>query len=150
MVRELDKNLIKHGVVKDPIKPTDNLTGIPFIRAFDLRDPSGQSEYIMDFYREFDKINKKFQSISALEKRGDFDEAIKIRQEIKDKNELYLISVRDAIKELNSVIRTIYNTKEYSPDEKRELIDIHYLLMIKSAKRGLDYINNKVEVEQEK
>lgn len=150
VVRELDKNLIKHGVVKDPIKPTDNLTGIPFIRAFDLRDPSGQSEYIMDFYREFDKINKKFQSISALEKRGDFDEAIKIRQEIKDKNELYLISVRDAIKELNSVIRTIYNTKEYSPDEKRELIDIHYLLMIKSAKRGLDYINNKVEVEQEK
>ena len=150
IVREVDKNLVKYGVVKDPVKPTDSLTRIPFIRAFDLRDPSPQSEFITDFYREFDKINKKFQAISALEKRGDFDEAIKLREEIKNKNELYLISVKDAIKELNSVIRNIYNTKEYTPDEKRELIDTHYLLMIKAAKRGLDYINNKVEEKEEK
>ena len=150
IVREVDKNLVKYGVVKDPIKPTDSLTRIPFIRAFDLRDPSPQSEFIADFYREFDKINKKFKAISALEKRGDFDEAIKLREEIKNKNELYLISVKDAIKELNSVIRNIYNTKEYTPDEKRELIDTHYLLMIKAAKRGLDYINNKVEEKEEK
>lgn len=150
IVREIDKGLIKYGVIDDPIKPTDNLTGIPFVRAFDLRDPSGSSQYITNFYRSFDKINKKFQAISVLEKRGDFEEAIKIREEIKDKNELYLISLKDAISELNSVIRNIYNTKNYTPDEKRELIDEHYLLMIKTAKRGLDYINNKVEIEKKK
>ena len=150
VVREIDKALIKYGVIDDPIKPTDNLTGIPFVRAFDLRDPSGSSQYITNFYRSFDKINKKFQAISVLEKRGDFEEAIKIREEIKDKNELYLISLKDAISELNSVIRNIYNTKKYTPDEKRELIDEHYLLMIKTAKRGLDYINNKVEIEKKK
>ena len=150
VIREVDKALIDTGIIDDPIKPTDNLTGIPFVRAFDLRDPSGSSEYITDFYRSFDKINKKFQAISVLEKRGEYDEALKLREEIKDKNELYLISLKDAISELNSVIRNIYNTKDYNPDEKRELIDTHYLLMIKTAKRGLDYINNKIEIEEEK
>lgn len=150
IVREVDRALIKYGVIDDPIKPTDNLTRIPFVRAFDLRDPSGSSEYITDFYRSFDKINKKFQAISVLENRGEIEEAVKIREEIKDKNELYLISIKDGISELNSVIRNIYNSKVYNPDEKRELIDTHYLLMIKEAKRGLDYLNNKVEIDKEK
>jgi len=150
VIREVDKALIEFGMIEDPIKPTDNLTAIPFIRAFDLRDPSGSSEYISDFYKAYDKINKKFQAIPALEKRGEFKEALKIRQEIEDKNELYLISVKDAISELNLIIRNIYNSKAYTPDEKRELIDTHYLLMIKESKRALDYINNNVEIEQEK
>ena len=37
------------------------------------------------------------------------------------------------------------NTKKYTADEKRELIDAHYLLMIKTAKRGLDLLYYKVD-----
>ena len=64
---------------------------------------------------------------------------------MKDKNVLQLLNIRDALKEINYVIRNIYNTKKYTPDEKRELIDAHYLLMIKTAKRGLDMMYYKVD-----
>ena len=51
---------------------------------------------------------------------------------------------------VNYTIRNIHNTKKYTADEKRELIDIHYLLMIETAKRGLDYMNLKVDKENER
>ena len=51
----LDKALIETGIIDDPIKPTDSLTKIPGLRAFNLRDPSMQSEFITDFYEEYNK-----------------------------------------------------------------------------------------------
>ena len=142
-----DKGLVEFGIIEDPIKPTDNLTIIPGIRAFNLRDPSGNSEFITDFYQEFAKIDKDIGSIISLEKQGNIEEALKIREKInmKDKNVLQLLNVRDALKEINYVIRNIYNTKKYTADEKRELIDAHYFLMIKTAKRGLDMMYYKVD-----
>jgi hypothetical protein len=147
VIQMTDKGLVEFGIIEDPIKPTDNLTIIPGIRAFNLRDPSGGSEFITDFYEEFAKIDKDIGSILALEKQGNIQEALKIREKInmKDKNVLQLLNIRDALKEINYVIRNIYNTKKYTPDEKRELIDAHYLLMIKTAKRGLDMMYYKVD-----
>ena len=51
----LDKALIETGIIDDPIRPTDSLTKIPGLRAFNLRDPSMQSEFITDFYDEYNK-----------------------------------------------------------------------------------------------
>jgi len=147
VIQMSDKGLIEFGIIEDPIKPTDNLTIIPGIRAFNLRDPSGNSEFITDFYQEFAKIDKDIGSILALEKQGNIEEALKVKEKInmKDKNVLQLLNIRDALKEINYVIRNIYNTKKYTADEKRELIDAHYLLMIKTAKRGLDMMYYKVD-----
>ena len=147
VIQMSDKGLVEFGVIDDPIKPTDNLTIIPGIRAFMLRDPSGSSEFITDFYQEFAKIDKDVGSILALEKAGNIKEALKVKEKInmKDKNVLQLLNIRDALKEINYVIRNIYNTKKYTADEKRELIDAHYLLMIKTAKRGLDMMYYKVD-----
>tara|TARA_R110000782_G_scaffold59562_2_gene123563 strand:+ start:498 stop:4184 length:3687 start_codon:yes stop_codon:yes gene_type:complete len=152
VVQMTDKGLIEFGIIKDPIKPTDKLTIIPGIRAFNLRDPSGQSEFITDFYKELNKIDKEVNSIIILEKRGEFKEAIELREKInmKNKNVLQLLSIRDALSGINYTIRNIHNTKKYTADEKRELIDIQYLLMIKTAKRGLDYMNLKVDKENER
>jgi len=147
VIQMSDKGLVEFGIIEDPIKPTDNLTIIPGIRAFNLRDPSPNSEFITDFYKEFAKIDKDIGSILALEKRGEIQEALKIKEKInmKDKNVRQLLKVRDALKEINYVIRNIYNTKKYTADEKRELIDAHYLLMIKTAERGLDMMYYKVD-----
>ena len=43
VIQMTDKGLVEFGIIEDPIKPTDNLTIIPGIRAFNLRDPSGNS-----------------------------------------------------------------------------------------------------------
>jgi hypothetical protein len=151
-IQMADKGLIEYGIIEDPIKPTDNLTVIPGIRAFQVRDPSGGSEFITDFYKEYIKINKEIQSVIALENRGENTEAQKIKEKInmKDKNVLLLLNVNDAIKEINLTIRNINNTKKYNPDEKRELIDGMYFLMIKTAKRGLDLMNYKVDKRDKK
>jgi len=147
VIQMSDKGLIEFGIIEDPIKPTDNLTIIPGIRAFRLRDPSSNSEFITNFYKEYSKIEKDIGSILALEKRGEIQEALKIREKInmKDKNVKILLNVKDALKELNYVIRNVYNTKKYTADEKREIIDGHYFLMIMTAKRGLDLMNYKVD-----
>jgi hypothetical protein len=152
VVELTDKGLVEFGIIKDPIKPTDSLTIIPGIKAFNLRDPSGQSEFITDFYKELNKIEKEVNSIIILEKRGEFKEALKLREKInmKNKNVLQLLTIRDALSGINYSIRNIHNTKKYTADEKRELIDTHYLLMIKTAKRGLVYMNLKVDKENER
>jgi hypothetical protein len=151
-IQMADKGLVEFGVIDDPIKPTDNLTIIPGIRAFQVRDPSGGSEFITDFYKEFIRINKDVSTVSILEQRGENLEAQKLKEKIglKNKNVLLLLNINDAIKEMNLTIRNIHNTKEYTADQKRELIDDMYLLMIKTAKRGLVLMNFKVDKTKEK
>ena len=151
-IQMADKGLVEFGVIDDPIKPTDSLTVIPGIRAFQVRDPSGGSEFITDFYKEFIRINKDVNTVTILEQRGENAEAQKLKEKIglKDKNVLLLLNINDAIKEMNLTIRNIHNTKKYTADEKRELIDDMYLLMIKTAKRGLVLMNFKVDKTKEK
>ena len=43
------------------------------------------------------------------------------------------------------MIRNIYNNKKYTAEEKRELIDQFAFVMIKTAKKGLDIMNIKVD-----
>ena len=68
-----------------------------------------------------------------------------LNEEIKGKNRLQLIPYADAIKDLNFIIRNIYNNKKYTADEKRDLIDAHYLVMIKTAQRALENMNKSIE-----
>ena len=99
VIQMTDKGLVEFGIIEDPIKPTDNLTIIPGIRAFNLRDPSGGSEFITDFYEEFAKIDKDIGSILALEKQGNIQEALKIKKKInmKDKNVLQLLNITEML-----------------------------------------------------
>ena len=70
---------------------------------------------------------------------------MELRESVKGKNRLQLIPYADAIKDLNFIIRNVYNNKEYTPDEKRDLIDAHYLVMIKTVQRALENMNLKIE-----
>ena len=145
-----DKALLEAGVVDKPIQPTKKLSDLPVIRAFIARYPDAQSEYITDFYKELNKVQKEINSITALEKEGRVIESQNLLKSLEGKNRLQLVNVGEALKELNAIIRNIYNNKEYNADEKRELIDAHYMLMIQFAKRGLQYMNIKVEDQQKK
>ena len=145
LVQLSDKALIESGMIKDPILPTQPLSKMPVIRAFTAQYPDANSQYITDFYEEYNKISKIVNEIDALEKEGKILESEELRKSIKGKNRLQLIPYADAIKDLNFVIRNIYNNKKYTADEKRDLIDAHYLVMIKTAKRALEIMNLKIE-----
>ena len=144
-----DDALIENGLIEDPILPTQPLSRMPVIRAFTAQYPDANSQYITDFYKEYNKISKIINEVEALEKEGKVLESQELLNSVKGKNRLQLIPYADAIKDLNFIIRGIYNNKKWTKDEKRELIDAHYLAMIRTAKRALDIMNIKVDKNDE-
>lgn len=141
LVTVLDKALIKSGIVDDPMKPEETLSDMPIIRAFVVRNPTSGSEYITTFYEKYQPINKIFNTIDKLQKEGNFEEANKLLQKA-PVDQIYFKSIYTILQKNNKMIRQIYNTKLFSPQEKRQFIDELYQQMIDVAKNGLEIINN--------
>jgi len=146
VIDTLDYAIIKSKIIDDPIKPTDTLSKIPVIRAFDIRDVPGYSaQSIVKFFEEYEKVEKIVNGMDFAKKTGDFKEYKKLKETL-NVDEVKLLDYRKQIKKLDKEIRTIYNLKEFpngdipTPDEKRELIDDYYKLMINFAQQALTYL----------
>jgi hypothetical protein len=135
----LDKALIETGIIDDPIRPTDSLTKIPGLRAFNLRDPSMQSEFITDFYEEYKKYKKYKPTIEKLKKDGDFKGAAKLtkRKKLIDKNIAVLERYKTIIDQHNEYVRKAFNMKNVDPDQKQQIIDDMVFMSIKMAQEAL-------------
>jgi len=138
-VNVLDKALIGAGIVEDPIKPEQTLADIPVIRAFVVRNPSAGSEYITTFYDKYDKVSKVFNTIDRLQKEGNFQEAGKLLTNLPIEATI-LKSTYKLVQDNDQRIRSIYNSKLFTPNEKRQLIDEMYRQMIAISKYSLDTI----------
>ena len=146
IIDTLDYALIKGKIIDDPIKPTDTLSKIPVVRAFDIRDVPGYSaQSIVKFFEEYEKVETIINGMDFAKKAGDFEEYQKLKQTL-NVDEVQLLEYRKSIKELDNMIRDIYNLKQFpngdipTPDEKRELIDDYYKLMINFAQQALSYL----------
>jgi hypothetical protein len=146
VIDTLDFALIKGKIIDDPIKPTDTLSKIPVIRAFDVRDVPGYSaQSIVKFFEEYGKVEKILNGMDFAKKAGDFEEYQKLKQTL-NVDEVKLLEYRESIRKLDKMIRDTYNLKEFpngeipTPDEKRELIDDYYKLMINFAQQALSYL----------
>jgi hypothetical protein len=146
VIDTLDYAIIKAKIIDDPIKPTDTLSKIPIIRAFDVRDVPGYSaQSIVKFFEEFEKVETIINGMDFAKKAGDFEEYQRLKETL-NVDEVQLLEYRKSIKEIDKQIRNIYNLKEFpngdipTPDEKRELIDDYYKLMINFAQQGLSYL----------
>ena len=146
IIDTLDYALIKGKIIDDPIKPTDTLSKIPVVRAFDIRDVPGYSaQSIVKFFEEYEKVETIINGMDFAKKAGDFEEYQKLKETL-NIDEVQLLEYRKSIKEIDKQIRNIYNLKQFpngdipTPDEKRELIDDYYKLMINFAQQGLSYL----------
>jgi hypothetical protein len=146
IIDTLDFALIKGKIIDDPIKPTDTLSKIPVVRAFDVRDVPGYSaQSIVKFFEEYSKVEKILNGMDFAKKAGDFEEYQRLKETL-NVDEQKLLDYRKSIKEIDKQIRNIYNLKEFpngeipTPDEKRELIDDYYKLMINFAQQALSYL----------
>jgi len=146
IIDTLDYALIKGKIIDDPIKPTDTLSKIPVVRAFDIRDVPGYSaQSIVKFFEEYEKVETIINGMDFAKKAGDFEEYQKLKETL-NVDEVQLLEYRKSIKEIDKQIRAIYNLKEFpngdipTPDEKRELIDEYYKLMINFAQQALSYL----------
>ena len=135
----VDKALIETGIIDDPIRPTDSLTKIPGLRAFNLRDPSIQSEFITDFYDEYKKYKKYKPTIEKLKKDGNYKEAAKlaIKKKLLDKNIAVLDRYKKIIDNNNDYIRKTFNMKDIDGDQKQQIIDDMTYATILTAKEAL-------------
>ena len=140
LLMALDKALVTSGVIDDPIKPKDSLTKIPGIRAFNLRDPSIQSEFITDFYTQYNQVKKFRGTLDFLIKTGDRKEAKKVAQQIEKVKIKQVVLERNkkTIDEVTGGIRKIHNMKDLNPQEKQEAIDKLILRTIQIAKESLE------------
>jgi len=148
IIDTLDYALVKGQIIDDPIKPTDTLSKIPVIRAFDVREIPGYSaKSIVKFFEEYEKVDTIINGMDFAEKNGDFEEYRKLQKSLNADHNL-IKDTRQSIKDLDKIIRDIYNIKKFpngkvpTPDEKRELIDDKYKLMIIFAKQGLTILEN--------
>jgi len=146
IIDTLDYAIIKGKIIDDPIKPTDTLSKIPVVRAFDVRDVPGYSaQSIVKFFEEYEKVETIINGMDFAKKAGDFKEYQNLKETL-NVDEVKLLEYRKSIKELDKQIRAIYNLKEFpngdipTPDEKRELIDEYYKLMINFAQQALSYL----------
>lgn len=146
IIDTLDFAIIKGKIIDDPIKPTDTLSKIPIVRAFDVRDVPGYSaQSIVKFFEEYAKVEKILNGMDFAKKAGDFEEYQRLKETL-NVDEQKLLDYRKSIKEIDKQIRNIYNLKEFpngkipTPDEKRELIDDYYKLMINFAQQALSYL----------
>lgn len=131
-----DKLLQVSGISDEPIAPEARLEDLPVIRSFLARKPSAGSQFITDFYKEFEGIRAKVDTIDKLIQEGREGEVANILTP-EDLKLLPLIKIQGAMSNINKVIRQIHMA-DIPANEKRQAIDELYITMIKLAKEGLD------------
>jgi len=133
LVLKAGDELIKHfGIVDAPPDPKMTLADIPGIRAFVARFPSANTKSIEDFYKKYNELNRKWES--AKERAGIRGYGIKTAT---PPNLLYYRKVAKTLSVLRKQADIIYNSKDLSPEKKREMLDNIYLSMINVARAAL-------------
>lgn len=147
----IEKLAITGGLIDDPIKPTDELSKIPGIRAFQVKDVYGNSASVTKFYSKTKIYNKTFNSLTFLETTNQFDKYEKLRKDFQKKYNIDPEPILDINKEMGEVaksIRIVYNAKYkddgslFTGDEKLELIQDLYKVRIGIAQKGLKILKD--------
>ena len=136
-----DKALIASGKVEDPVKPADTLADYPIIKAFIVRNPSAGSEHIEDFYKNYMPIKKRIDTINSLTEPLEVKKQLNILANEIGMETTVLIGFADALSNQRKLIDAITRNKNIDPDQKRQIIDDAYRMMIMTAKRANELIS---------
>lgn len=141
-----DQALIKSGAITDPIKPTPSLADIPVVKAFVVRYPSAGAQSIQDFYDRYGEVQTRMNTIKHLAKEGDFMAAQKEMRLAEEADLVFnLAGIKEALGNQTRFIQMVYKNKDMTPDEKRQIIDGSYYMMIKMTQQGNALIDRTKE-----
>jgi hypothetical protein len=135
----MDAILEKQGIVSPPVQPSDTLADLPVIKAFVVRQPTAGSQFITDFYKKYDKIKGRMDTITKLRNDNRPLEAMSVLEKT-DLTLLPLIEIQKTLSGHSKMVRQIYRAEDITAPEKRQLIDTLYRSMIFLAKEGLSAI----------
>lgn len=130
-----DSALRGAGIAPTKVNPTPTAADRLLIRAFATRFPEAGANSIADFYEEYNKRKRVVDTAKYYAKEGKPEDAARIRQE----NALVVADgIQRALGRHLKLVRDAYkDTKNYTPEQKREFIDASYLQMIKMSQAGL-------------
>lgn len=144
-----ERALVAANVLPDPVRPEDTLSDIPLIRAFVVRYPSMDAKPITEFYDRFKKFEVYSNTIRQRAKEGDVD-AIERESKLRWFDEFTgkPQGIRDALASQARLIRNVNKNKDMTPQEKRQVMDQTYYLMIETARRGVQIMDEFKDMSQ--
>jgi hypothetical protein len=104
-----------------------------------VRQPTAGSQFITDFYKKYDKIKGRMDTITKLRNDNRPLEAMSVLEKT-DLTLLPLIEIQKTLSGHSKMVRQIYRAEDITAPEKRQLIDTLYRSMIFLAKEGLSAI----------
>lgn len=146
-VQLADQGLRAAGLAADKVPPASTLADVPFIKAFIIRNPSAKTQYIEDFYDNYNKATQVRNSFNNLKSQGKMKEALELRA-VHDEDFVKLNGIHDSMKTQNQLIQKIMargfqadgKTPLMSRNDKRQLIDKLYYLMSMEAAQGNEIV----------
>ena len=148
-----DYMLIQSGKVPEPQTPFDQdaLENLPVIKAFMIRNPNANSQYIQQFYNELDTVKKLQNTITRAEESGDWQTANKLYDQLNSVDVDYLLDIEKVLSEQRRMIRDLsfISNDVMSRAEKSHYTDDIYRYMIDEAKAGMDEINYSKQLNRE-
>lgn len=132
-----DQALVATGVEPPSSKATAAFADIPIIKAFVTRFPSASAQSIVDFRGRYKESQVYVKSVEVSRGRGDFESMQRIRFAEKNQSKFVTLDgIQDSLNTLKRNIELVNANPEFSPDEKRQLIDGLYFTMINFARHG--------------
>ena len=148
-----DHMLIKSGIVPEPQTPFDQdaLENLPVIKAFMIRNPNANSQYIQKFYDELDTVKKLQNTITRAEESGNWQTANKLYDQLNSVDVDYLLDIEKVLSEQRKMVRDLsfISNDVMSRAEKSHYTDDIYRYMIDEAKAGMDEINYSKQLNRE-
>jgi hypothetical protein len=142
-----DYLLRKMGRLPDPPRPADTLADLPFVKAFVVRYPNAGAEPIQDFYEEFARAEEIRKSMRfMIRQERDPVRALELRERFRALPPLQ--SFRNTLAGTARAVRMVYQIPDEvkSPEQKRQMIDDMYALMILTAEQGLEVVRRHNEI----
>jgi hypothetical protein len=125
------------GVFEKAPAPTSTLADIPYVKQFIVRYPGASSQSIQDFYDHFDASQTVFNTKQALAKSGDVKAAYAYMNSPEAQSNMANLSgIAASMSKQHAAIQNIYRNPDMTPNDKRQLIDKIYYMMIQQADYG--------------
>lgn len=123
--------------------PAHVLADIPVITAFVARNPSQNLQPIQDFYTDYEKAIRITTTVKDLMKPGPHASIQQAMQLQKDNvgDMTRLTSIHEALGAQSKFLQMVNSSPDYSPTDKRQLMDSTYYQMSMIAKQGNQIID---------
>lgn len=146
----IDNMAQEAGIVNKVTKPAKALEDQWFVKSFMARYPSAGAKSITKFYEEHRNMEQARATIKQYVGRGTADDLDKARWVLMEAQVGNMSRVQTALGALSKQIRVTAESKQLSMEDKRQIIDGSYILMIDIAEYALKIIESTKRAAMEK